>query len=158
METVTLPKKGKIGNECSLPFQASTFSMLVERAQTVFSSTMCTIWSLPGEMVDVLARGHCHQGKLTHFRHKNSSFWVYWMIIPFLRKFIVYQELVNPMFPKSSYNSLSNFQWFTGVNVFFIYLGCSYDLVFHTWSHVYRRWYLLLVLCVLMILVHIWRL
>ena len=31
---------------------------------------MRTILSQPGQMVDVLAKGHCHQGKLTHFSHK----------------------------------------------------------------------------------------
>ena len=70
VETVTHPKTGKIDNECNLPFQASTFSVLVERAQQ-FSVQQCLpILLLPGETVDILVKGHCNQNELTYFSHK----------------------------------------------------------------------------------------
>ena len=37
---------------------------------SVFSSAMLTIVPLPGEMVDILVKGHCNQGELTYFSHK----------------------------------------------------------------------------------------
>ena len=45
VETVTHPKTGKIDNECNLPFEASTFSVLVELAQQ-FSVQQCLQYCL----------------------------------------------------------------------------------------------------------------
>ena len=45
VETVSHPKTGKIDNKCGLPFQASTFSVLVERARQ-FSVQQCLQYRL----------------------------------------------------------------------------------------------------------------